>query len=521
MALGVKPVKTLTGSIAFLAIAFLVMAPVAVLLARVENSAGIGPAGWAAVRFTVMQAGLSALISIALAVPVARALARRQFRGRALMLSLIGAPFILPALVAVFGLLAIWGRSGVVSQALAWLGLPVLDIYGLPGVLLAHVFFNLPLATRLLLQGWSAVPAEQFRLLAQLGATPRDTFHLIERPILRATLPGAFLVIFLFCIGSFAVVLALGGGPGATTVELAIYQALRFSFDLPAAAMLAMVQLALALGVTLVALVVARPAGFGAGALRVQQRWDDAPWARRLDAGLLVTLALFLGLPLLAVLGRGLTGAWPDGLAWALGRSVAVALSSTVLALALGLSLASLIDARRGPVGKGLETLTYLVLAASPFVIGTGLFIILNPYISPARMALPVTVLVNAALTVPIALRVFLPALARTRTRTARLADGLGIAGMARLRYVVWPEMRAEIGFFAGLAAALSMGDLGVITLFAPPDLETLPLLMSRLMGSYRMEQAATVGLVLVAGSFALFWAFDKGGAHGRNTRQA
>ncbi len=56
------------------------------------------------------------------------------------------------------------------------------------------------------------------------------------------------------------------------------------------------------------------------------------------------------------------------------------------------------------------------------------------------------------------------------------------------------------------------MGDLGVIALFAPPEVATLPLLMERLMGSYRSEAAAVVALVLVILTYALFWLFDREG---------
>ena len=151
-------------------------------------------------------------------------------------MALLGAPFLLPAIVAVFGIVAIWGRSGLVSTRLEAAGAPGLDIYGLRGVVLAHVFFNVALVARLVLQGWLAIPAEQFRLAAQLGFAPRDVFRRIEAPMLRDVLPGAFVLVFLLCMTSFAVALILGGGPRATTVELAIYQALRFDFDLGRAA---------------------------------------------------------------------------------------------------------------------------------------------------------------------------------------------------------------------------------------------------------------------------------------------
>ncbi len=230
------------GGVALALVAALTLGTVAVLALRAEPGRGLGPAEWSALRFTVVQALISAALSVALAVPAARALARRRFPGRRALVALLGAPFLLPSVVAVFGIIAIWGRSGVVSRGLEGAGLPGLDIYGLTGVVLAHVFFNLPLVTRLVLQGWVAIPAEQFRLAAQLGFRPADVFRRIEAPMLRGVLPGAFVLVFLLCMTSFAVALILGGGPRATTVELAIYQAIRFDFDLGRAAWLALIQ---------------------------------------------------------------------------------------------------------------------------------------------------------------------------------------------------------------------------------------------------------------------------------------
>jgi thiamine transport system permease protein len=86
-----------------------------------------------------------------------------------------------------------------------------------------------------------------------------------ERPILRAVLPGAFMIIFLICTTSFAVALILGGGPRATTVELAIYQAFRFEFDLGRAAMLGLVQAAICVAAGLLGSGLMRGGEMGAG----------------------------------------------------------------------------------------------------------------------------------------------------------------------------------------------------------------------------------------------------------------
>ncbi len=477
-----------------------------------ETGRGLGPPEWAAIRFTLLQAALSAVLSVALAVPVARALSRRRFAGRRVLIALLGAPFILPVIVAVLGLIEVFGRAGWISTALGWIGLPPVQIYGLHGVVLAHVFFNLPLATRLILQAWQEVPAERFRLAAQLNVDGWAMIRLIEWPMLRRIVPGVLAVIFAICLTSFAVALTLGGGPRATTVELAIYQAFRFDFDLGRAALLSVVQIGLTLAAAGLALWLGRGGDFGGGFDRAVRRWDGARWsARSLDVAWIALAALFLLLPLAAIVIAGLPGLadLPASVLPAAVTSILVAAASTVLVLLVALPMAASV-ALRG--ARGVELAGLLGLAASPLVIGTGLFIVIRPFANPLALALPVTALVNALMVLPFALRILVPRARDIVARQGRLAISLNMQGWPFTRLVLLPRMRAQIGFTAGLAAALSMGDLGVITLFASPDVATLPLQVYRLMGAYRMEAAASAALILLCLSFAAFWILDKGG---------
>jgi thiamine transport system permease protein len=500
---------TLAPALAVLLLA-LVTAP---LLAVGWRGAGLtlGPGDLAAIRFTVTQAVLSAAFSTLLAIPVARALARRRFVGRELLITLMGAPFLLPAVVAVLGLLAIFGRSGLFNQTLALLGLPPLSIYGLHGVVLAHVFLNLPLATRMLLNGWFSLPAERIRLAESLGFSPRETFRHLEWPMLREVVPGVALVITVICLTSFAVVLTLGGGPSATTIELAIYQSVRFEFDLGRAAGLAGVQLAIGGLAALSAWALTRPTAFGAGLDRNLPLSAPTGWRAFGDAALLLSAALFLVLPLVSVLARGLPGLadLPSSVLPAAGRSVLVAVISAFLATSAALVLALASAARKRPL---IEAAATLPLATSGLVLGTGLFLLIQPFAPPMRLALPVTILVNVALSLPYLYRILLPEARALQAGYGRLADSLALRGWSRLRWLVLPRLARPLGFGAGIAAALSMGDLGVIALFAGERQATLPLVVSTLAGAYRVEAAAAAALILVALSFALFWVCDAGG---------
>lgn len=332
-----------------------ILAPLGAVIWRGGGISTLGPAEWAAVRFTLSQALVSAVLSVGIAVPLAGALARRSFFGRGLLITLLGAPFILPTIVAILGLLAIFGQAGLMGQVYGLFGLQAPSIFGFHGVVLAHVFFNLPLAVRLILQGWLAIPGERFRLAAALGFRPRDVARHLAWPMLRDVVPGIFVVIFLICTTSFAVALTLGGGPRATTIELAIYQAFRFDFDPGKAAALSLVQLAITgIGALAVAALVV-PNAMGAGLDRkVPQVTAHSPWQRIFDTGVILVACTFLLLPLAAILVRGsfALADLPNSIWAAAGRSLAVAAVSSVMAV--GLSLALALAATEGR-GRGYE----------------------------------------------------------------------------------------------------------------------------------------------------------------------
>lgn len=484
-------------------------------LAVVAISAGglsrLGEWDWRALWFTLWQAVVSASLSLALAIPVARALARREFRGRRLLILILGAPFILPTIVAVMGLIAVFGRAGLVNAGLAKLGLPGVTIYGWHGLITAHVFFNLPLATRLILQGWQAIPAERFRLAEALGFAPRDVSRHLERPMLREIGPGIWMAVFLVCLTSFAVALILGGGPRATTVELAIYQAFRFDIDMGRAATLSLIQVGLSVLALTLATRFAAPAGFGTGLDRPLSLTGLAPGRGALfrDVLAIVLATGFLVLPMATIITAGLprlTGL--DGPTWAAaGRSIWMALASAFLMLSFGTTLAL---ARTGRLRLLIEGAGMLPLVASPLVLGTGLYLIFRGHASPEALAIPVTIGVNAMMALPFGLRALIPAAQAVEADYGRLAASLDLRGLARLRLLTLPRMAPALGFAGGLAAALAMGDLGVIALFGSERTATLPLRMYQLMGSYRMTDAASAAVLLMMLGFTLFWIFDR-----------
>ena len=476
------------------------------------------------VGFTLWQAALSTLLSLAFALPVARALARRPaFPGRGLLLGLFGLPLVMPTIVAVVGIAAIWGRNGLAGRALDTVGLPPLSpLYGLAGILIAHVFFNMPLAVRLLLPALAGHPGESWRLAAQLGMGPGALFRWVEWPRLAALLPAVAALIFLLCFTSFTVVLALGGGPGAATLEVAIYQALRLDFDLPRAVFLALLQLAIcALLASLLALLGRVHASEPAAGIAVARPDAATPASRAVDAGAISLAALWVLLPLAATVAEGLAGPVSAVLerreVWlAAGRSLAVGLAAGGVAVTLGAALAWSardIAVRRGRPRQAdrLELGGSLTLVVSPTVFGAGLFVLLLWTGDVFAFALPLAAVVNGIVAVPYVLRLLGPPLRRTAEHHDRLCAGLGIGGGDRLRLVEWPAARRGAALALALSAALGTGDLTVIALFGNQDSVTLPLLLYRALGSYRSGEAAVLALLLALLCLAVFLVIERG----------
>lgn len=464
-------------------------------------------------QFTLLQATLSTLLSVLLAIPVARALARqRDFSGRVWIIRLSVVPLGLPALVAALGVIEVWGRQGVVNDLLGLAGLqnPV-SVYGLAGILIAHVFFNLPLAARFLLAALERIPAEYWLTSANLGMGSGAVFRLIEWPVIRRVLPGIAGLVFMLCATSFTIALTLGGGPAATTIEVAIYQALRFDFDPERAVLLAFLQIFVTASLLWLISLFGKPPEEGMTTGRAIRRFDGR--RHRLPDGLVILLfTLFTAAPLVATLVSGLSAdlgrlALDPLLHRALVTSLAVSFASACLSLSIALPIVLVprlaetgkVDLATRLMARALPAVGSLILLVPPVVVATGWFLVLRTFGETGRFAPAVVTVLNALMALPFVVRVLEPAYRTHLIRTARLALSLGVTGMHRLRWIDLPALRKPLLTAFAFAMALSLGDLGAVAIFGAEGFTTLPWLLYSRMASYRTADAAGIALLLGA----------------------
>jgi len=507
-----RPLRLVAGAALAVSIAALVGL---VLVSILRASTGAAASSVDVVRLVVMtatQAGLSTVLSLVVGMALAWSLNRLRLFGRDLIVGLFASAIVTPGLIVAFGLLAVWGRAGWVNQtSLALTGQPLeLPVFGLGGILAAHVILDASFAARILLARLDAIPEARLKMGQSLGLSAIQRFAVIDWPMLGPTLPGLGAIIFLLAFTSFPIVLLLGGGPANQTLEVAIYAAVRLDFDLAGAVQLALVQIAICSAIILATAAFA-PVSAATGRSR-PPRWRDTGLVHAAQWTILAVGIFGFALPLLAILidgiGPGIIDLAQRPSFWrAVATSLALGAGSAALTLLLALTIGM---ARAATASRTARTAigapAYAYLAVPAVVLSLGAFLLVRDMGLLPEIAAPVVVLVaNAMLSLPFALATLAPPLEAVATSRGRLIRSLGLSGWSQFRAVEWPLISRDAGVVVALSFCFSLGDLGVIALFGTEDFTTLPLAMYRALGAYRSNDAATIAALMLLITIAAF----------------
>ena len=502
--------RTLTYGVPLTFLALFFLYPLAAIVDRGLRGAGDSPLSVLTdpvtrevVWFTVWQALASTVLTIAIALPAAYVLGRYRFRGRSLVSALVVVPFVLPTVVVALAFLAI---------------LPDGVERGWAPILVAHAFFNVAVVVRIVGTFWASLDSGVSEAAATLGASPFARFREITVPLLAPALAAAAAIVFLFSFTSFGIVLILGG-PRYATLEAEIYnQAIRL-FDLRAAAVLSLVQLACVVAAVFVATRLERRLT-ATGRLRPERETLRRPRTARDKIVVTVslgTLALFLGVPLGVLVERSLAVGGGHGLdayealgeptsvllvaPWeAIVNSIVYAAAATAIALVVGGLAAFAVTARRG--SRPLDGLVLLPLGASAVMLGLGFLIAFDTAPLDFRAAPWIVPVVQALVAIPFVVRIVAPTLRSIDPRQREAAALLGASPGRVRREIDLPIVSRGLAVAAGFAFAISLGEFGATVFLARPDRPTLPVAIFRFLGrpgELNVAQAYALAVVLMA----------------------
>ncbi len=171
-----------------------------------------------AIWLTLKLAGLTTLLLLLLATPLAWWLARTPSRWRAPVGAVVALPLVLPPTVLGFYLLVALGPHGPGGQLTQALGLGTLP-FTFGGLLLGSMIYSLPFAVQPLQHAFEAVGGRPMEVAATLRARPLDAFFTVALPLARPGFVTAAILSFAHTVGEFGVVLMIGGNiPGKTRV---------------------------------------------------------------------------------------------------------------------------------------------------------------------------------------------------------------------------------------------------------------------------------------------------------------
>ena len=176
-----------------------------------------------ALWLSLVTTSISLVITVVLGLPLAIVLARRQFRGKGWVETVVDLPIVLPPSVAGLALLLVFGRRGLLNAPFEFIGIAV--PFTTIAVILAQTFVSAPFFIRSARTGIAGVDRD-FEDAARVdGASERQLFRSVTVPLAGAALAGGLVMTWARSLGEFgATIMFAGNVQGRTqTLPLVVY----------------------------------------------------------------------------------------------------------------------------------------------------------------------------------------------------------------------------------------------------------------------------------------------------------
>ena len=484
---------------------------------------------WGRLGFTTVQAALSTALALLVGIPAAYVFATIRFPGRSALRALVTAPFVMPTIVVALAFRQLVGADGWMNDVLGWFGLgPVAAMGTIWLILAAHVFYNVSIVIRLVSGVWANLDPRTEEAARLLGAGRVATFMRVTLPALFPAIASAAALVFTFTFTSFGVVLILGaggsflGGP-LNTLEVEVYQLATRLVQLPAAAVLSLVQLGTTLtALTLYAALQRRAASTLTLRADRSRSLRETSWAERgLLALVAAALALLVLAPMAALVHGALTLGASGGVtaanfsrlfeetgrvayiapASAVRWSLTFAAGATLVALVVGTAAATALARAKGRLGPFVDGALMLPLAVPAVVLGFGYLTTFNRGWYDLRGSLWLVLAAHSLIAYPFVLRSVLAVLRNLDPQLPEAARALGASAWRVWRFVELPIAARAMLVGAVFAFAVSLGEFGATLLLRRREFATMPIAIFEALGR---PGAANLGRALALATILL-----------------
>jgi sulfate/thiosulfate transport system permease protein len=169
----------------------------------------VEPDARAAIRLTLLTAGIAVPLNLVFGVAAAWAIAKFDFRGRSLLLTLIDLPFAVSPVVSGLIYVLVFGAQGWFGPWLQAHGIRI--VFAVPGLVLATLFVTFPFVARELIPLMEAQGTEEEESAIVLGAGGWQTFRLVTLPNIKWGLLYGVILCNARAMGEFGAVSVVSG----------------------------------------------------------------------------------------------------------------------------------------------------------------------------------------------------------------------------------------------------------------------------------------------------------------------
>ena len=484
--------------------------------------------------FTLKQAFLSSLFSVIPAIAGGYILSHYSFRFKKIIKAVTAVPFVLPPILVVLGFVLLFGNNGLINRMLMRLlsldEPPLKILYSFRAIILAHVFFNFPLAVRLISSSWEKISVSVVEAARSLGAGRLRVFREAVLPQLLPSILASFSLIFILCFMSFSIILVLGGGPKNSTVEVEIYRLARINFNIPGACSLAVIQSAVSFIFLFIYTVFQKKNSniIPANSMDCLSEKKATKISAVFITVFLILLFIIIILPMGVIIAESFKYKVSRGsetvfsLYWykksfseigfrPVRNSLFIASVNTLISVVLALIAASYSSRNRSAIQLIIEVFFTMSLGVSSIILSLSYIKFMNDFSLKPVGWLPLVAAHTLAF-LPFVFKsisIFYDKMDRTIIESAMSLGGSG----KRIFFSIEIPM-VKNGLFTGavLAFALSMGEINATLMIAPENFLTIPIAIYRLIGSYNFFQACAMGTILIGTSAVSFLVLDRAG---------
>ena len=470
------------------------------------------------IYFSVYQAFISAILSCFLAIPFALALNRhKDLKIIKFIISLCGFCFVIPTILIVYAVIKLFGNNGFYNSYFnLYEYLSIETIFGIKAILIAHILLNTPFATRLFFQSLNSIPLKYYEISGSLNIKFLGNLVKLELPYIKQNFFSVFSIIFSLCFLSFAIVMALGGGPMYSTIEVAIYQYALFELNFNKAILLSFLQIFICLFFLFIGFYKLKGSNFfDIDQIDFTHPHKEYKVIKIIDFLLILFFSIFFFSPILCVIYNFINNGFYTTLIntkflESFFNSLIISITTAIIVSITGFIISSIlvINYKNIFFQQSIFLISSSIIIISPIIFSLGYFIILGELRYLYFFKYLVIILINCLFLLPFSILIIFNNLKNIFLNFESFQQTFRMS-LKNYFIILLPLIRKNLIFVFAFSTVITFGDFTIISFFKDQDFDTLPSYLYKLISVYKFNEASFVAGIILILSMIIFLTID------------